>query len=82
MIPQHVNCDYVARHIFRIENTFRNNPRMQADSRYRIANHSFGAYSDDGSLTESEKAQLKEFIADFYASEAGNAALANKNNRW
>lgn len=82
MIPSYVDPNYVAKHLYRIENTFRNNPGMQADSRYRIASHALGVYSADGSLTESDKRRLKEFIADFYASPEGSKALADKANRW
>ena len=82
MIPSYVDCGYVAKHLWRINTEYRNNPGMQADSRYRIASHALGVYSADGSLTESDKARLKEFIADFYASPEGSKALADKSNRW
>ena len=36
----------------------------------------------DGTLTESDKEKLKEFIADFYSSHEGSQALANANNHW
>lgn len=80
-IPSHVNADYVARHIWRIENTFRNNPGMQADSRYRIANHALGVFSN-GALTQQEKVQVGFFISDFCESEAGSRAIADTNNHW
>lgn len=79
MIPRHVDCGYVAKHLYRIETEYRNNPGMQEDSRYRIASHVFDAGFP---LTESDKARLKEFIADFYASTEGSKALADKANRW
>ena len=79
MIPSYVDYGYVARHLWRISTEYRNNPGMQADSRYRIASHVFDA---EFPLTESEKARLKEFIADFYASDQGSKALADKANRW
>ncbi len=79
MIPSYVDPNYIAKHLYRIENTFRNNPGMQDDCRYRIASHVFDA---EFPLTESEKAKLKEFIADFYASDQGSKALADKSNRW
>ena len=82
MIPNHVDCGYVAKHLWRINTQYRNNPGMQDDSRYRIASHALGVYSEDGSLTESDKRRLKEFIADFYASDEGSQALADKSNRW
>lgn len=82
MIPSYVDPNYVAKHLYRIETEYRNNPGMQADSRYRIASHALGVYSADGSMTNSDKARLKEFIADFYASDQGSKALADKANRW
>ena len=79
MIPRHVDCGYVARHLWRISTEYRDNHGMQADSQYRIASHVFDA---EFPLTESDKARLKEFIADFYASPKGSKALADKSNRW
>lgn len=79
MIPSYVDYGYVAKHLYRIETEYRNNPGMQDDCRYRIASHVF----DVGfPLTESDKARLKEFIADFHASPEGSMALADKSNRW
>ena len=65
MIPIHVDCAYVAKQLYLIDTEYRNKPLMQDDCRYRIASHVFNA---DFPLTENDKAQLKEFIADFYAS--------------
>jgi hypothetical protein len=77
-IPSHVDCNYVAKHLWRIDNTYRNNPAMQDDCRYRIAEYVFNS---DYPLT-GDMERLKKFIYDFYASEAGVRALADKNNHW
>ncbi len=79
MIPNHVDCNYIARHLWRIENVYSNNPVQQANCRYKIAEYVFNAGYP---LTDADVSRLKEFIADFYASEAGQSALADENNHW
>ena len=79
------NLDYVADHICRIEGIHAGHPDSILNSKWRIASNvdlfPYGSLAPDGTLTPDQISEIDAYIANFKASPAGKAAIANYARR-
>lgn len=69
------HSNYIADHILRIEQQFKDNPKAQLDSLWRIASAANLFQDMDNELTEEQQTQTWKFINKFKVSSEGEKAL-------